>query len=476
MSRLAQLLSRFQLRECNVADLRRAYFREAKKLHPDSNPGDRAAQEFAQLRADYDEALKLFEQRMAPKAAPPREDVGPEWGPNGRRWSASSWAARSQASRRRAYDEAFRAAPAPEPKPGVPVEGLPQDVVYALATFLTASLAMLGVWKFFTSDTAWLRARHRLGPEWLRGSDVDHVHSYVAPGKLRNALEGEAPSQAKAPHFAVTSNGSPLAAHRAAAAGKVWWLERCSAVPGCRGLLCSKDERGDTPLHFCAREGNSEACCALLRAGVSVWVPNHFGLAPEQLAQQLGHKEVVTLLRAWRSPAEAPHLASARRRVLRHPDGLGHLETPEATEDVLFAFEAGRCLQQAVSMAAGIHLELPSISASGPTELAVLDALPISLERIERPRAVEELRNCQGLLVHEPRAAVTLDAQSHWHALRRSQGRWWRLDPVRGAFALTDLEASELLLRYDAFALRPKRSDARTEPLRPRERTPLGVG
>ena len=31
MSRLAQLLSRFQLRECNVADLRRAYFRRAER-------------------------------------------------------------------------------------------------------------------------------------------------------------------------------------------------------------------------------------------------------------------------------------------------------------------------------------------------------------------------------------------------------------------------------------------------------------
>ena len=66
------------------------------------------------------------------------------------------------------------------------------------------------------------------------------------------------------------------------------------SFPGCRPLLSSKDERGDTPLHHCARLGHAETCCALLRASVEP-TENHFGLKPQQLAQQLGHKALFRL-------------------------------------------------------------------------------------------------------------------------------------------------------------------------------------
>eukprot|EP00439_Symbiodinium_sp_Y106_P031891 s6479_g3.t2 len=57
MSRLAQLLTRFRLPlETTSAELRKAYYREAKLLHPDRNPSSSGAQAFAQLRADFKEA------------------------------------------------------------------------------------------------------------------------------------------------------------------------------------------------------------------------------------------------------------------------------------------------------------------------------------------------------------------------------------------------------------------------------------
>ncbi|CAE8621151.1 unnamed protein product, partial [Polarella glacialis] len=68
--RLSVLLKQFRLPlDATVRDLRRAYLREAKRLHPDANPsGDlkRATRDFTQLRSDFDEALKLFAARTSP--------------------------------------------------------------------------------------------------------------------------------------------------------------------------------------------------------------------------------------------------------------------------------------------------------------------------------------------------------------------------------------------------------------------------
>ena len=40
-------------------------------------------------------------------------------------------------------------------------------------------------------------------------------------------------------------------------------------------------------------------------------------------------EDTAVLLRSWRSTAEDLSSAAARRRVARHPDGLGHLAAPE---------------------------------------------------------------------------------------------------------------------------------------------------
>eukprot|EP00434_Breviolum_minutum_P043886 symbB.v1.2.039139.t1/scaffold6368.1/size18688/1 len=176
MSRLIQLLRQFQLPVgATSAELRKAYFRQAKKLHPDRNPGShgQATQEFAQLRADFEEAVKLMEQR---KTQSPYGDFGEttfggdaEPFPEGQRWSAAAWAARSQAPPRRfTFTSETRTPPTPplHPTPGVPVEGLPQDMVYTIAGALSAGFFLLGLWKFLTSES--IGVRHRLGPEWLR--------------------------------------------------------------------------------------------------------------------------------------------------------------------------------------------------------------------------------------------------------------------------------------------------------------------
>eukprot|EP00439_Symbiodinium_sp_Y106_P032767 s6479_g3.t3 len=89
MSRLAQLLTRFRLPlETTSAELRKAYYREAKLLHPDRNPSSSGAQAFAQLRigfkahafaqlrADFEEAQKLLEE---PQRGPPHPSDGPDF-------------------------------------------------------------------------------------------------------------------------------------------------------------------------------------------------------------------------------------------------------------------------------------------------------------------------------------------------------------------------------------------------------------
>lgn len=59
MARLPELLRRFQLPSgASSAELRRAYYRRAKRLHPDLGG---SAEAFRRLREDYEEATRLFE-------------------------------------------------------------------------------------------------------------------------------------------------------------------------------------------------------------------------------------------------------------------------------------------------------------------------------------------------------------------------------------------------------------------------------
>lgn len=356
MCRLASLLRRFRLQgNASATDLRQAYFREAKRLHPDCQPvGERvrAEQEFVRLRADFDEALRLLETGGYGGADAARHGAASQgahqapwqWSSGwesshaaggGARWSSSQWSASSGAS----------SAPGNAASTAVPVVGLAPEVVYPAVggLLVVAMLCLACFWLHEAEDdsgapTATNNGRIERLAAAEDGSSVDTASERGSrPGStvwLRRALED--PGFANLPRAASTAqhdkvieqlmraDGALGAAHAAAAGGRVWWLERCAASQHCHFSLALHDVRGDTPLHHCARHGQVQACRTLLRLGADPSRRNRWNLAPEHLAMHGGHAEAASLLRGARC-------GHADQLVARHPDGLG-IAVPEARE------------------------------------------------------------------------------------------------------------------------------------------------
>lgn len=283
-------------------------------------------------------------------------------------------------------------------------------------------------------------------------------------------------------------------AQAAAAAGRVWWLERCNANDSCRSRLLAPDARGDTTLHHCARTGQTAACRALLRMGVDAARRNHWGLAPEHLAAQEGYDETALKLRHGRRGEPGRYHA-------RHFDNLGvfPLSLDQAAQEGLdIRMHGSESLRHAVNLAVGHGLLGPSSFAMKSQALNYLpkgsreeDWAIHHLDEVLRQwgyyldlissvatntgdsfsswwlHAPENLGpHLRGILLFEPAGAISEDAPGHWIALRwmplggcsatddvDRKGRFWRLDPVRGPFELADSEAMELLLRYRGWRI-----------------------
>mmetsp|Transcript_96758 Transcript_96758/g.282890 ORF Transcript_96758/g.282890 Transcript_96758/m.282890 type:complete len:197 (-) Transcript_96758:97-687(-) len=86
--RLAEVLRRLKLPpEASQAELRKAYYKQAKSLHPDiAGPG--SAEEFRQLKQDYEEAVRLMRDGEGPSSYP---GAGPHpGGPGDAQWQTPS--------------------------------------------------------------------------------------------------------------------------------------------------------------------------------------------------------------------------------------------------------------------------------------------------------------------------------------------------------------------------------------------------
>eukprot|EP00929_Paragymnodinium_shiwhaense_P033079 TRINITY_DN18233_c0_g1_i2.p1 TRINITY_DN18233_c0_g1~~TRINITY_DN18233_c0_g1_i2.p1 ORF type:complete len:401 (-),score=81.16 TRINITY_DN18233_c0_g1_i2:63-1265(-) len=372
--RLPTLLRSFRLHEqASAAELRKAYLSEAKRLHPDGRTdcdAATAAQEFAELKDRFDEALGLLTTKPKGAAAASPKDPYGEW-----RAPAEQAARASRYAWRRSRYEWERGMPSSETGPyagtttAVPVVGWPSHLVYSAVGLISVLIAGLLAYKLSKAEK-----------EALEG---------IQTGRLRQALElsgkseqqrlAESFAEAEAPTAPEDGMNTP---HHAARRGHIWWLERCAASPACRETLNYGDRRGDTPLHHCAMIGDSRTCCALLRGGASAGNVNRYGLFPEDIAIHAGYNDLAQLLRGIRlqtrrrpgkdSNRDVAHWSHRVRQVVaRHPDGLGVMvPTPK---DIMFEAKfVSESLRHAVNLAAGEQaLERLVLSRSNPQDLRI---------------------------------------------------------------------------------------------------------
>jgi len=495
-SRLTALLRSFQLVPgATSAELRQAYLREAKRLHPDSGvarEGANASQDFAELRNRYEEAQALL---AGAPTIPPQPEPRP-------------WAHGGAGGAYHGPDE-------------VPTFGLPARAVHTAFAFLAVGVA--GAWalrrdKGPVSDKESIvqpsrgipasqsmrappeaavsdaREEFRDASEYFRSLSQHRKTKSDKP--LRQSKKGMVKSQLR--------DGVALSAMQAAAAdGSIWFLERCGASRVCRTALDHGDRRGDRPLHYCARHGQALACRTLLRMGAEPRVQNKWGLTPTDLAAHNGHSEVSSLLRAATRSADDPAFRTWHADRLRHPDGLGLLcRLPERTyyngpypSEVLrnaANYAVGKVAIGALNLAVESQDDIDAVSVS-KLEFAVgrvrssLQGSGFEVEPTQMPP--DALRcggNCWlprydcaevvGLLFFEPPGQVTADAPGHFFAVRRSpaltQGgdtaatsganaSFFRLDPVRGPYRLSAIEFEELIGRYGAWRVLRKASGLR---------------
>jgi len=447
--RLVALLRAFGLpADATTVQLRQAYLREAKRLHPDCHVDSEralATQMFVKLQVQFDEATSLLNRPCEPRTRLRQDHC---WEPAG-----------------------------DVDHDGPPTVGLEARFVY---TAFVSAVACVGLWIFWRTAHA--------------SQDRRHVSPAASTAKRSPEREerscitqySDATQRKRSLHKVVLSQ-----AHVAAKEGCIWWLECCGASSSCLRSLELKDRRGDTPLHHCARSGNALACRTLLRLGADPRAKNEWQLLPEELADHQGHQAMAHELRAIRladigETSEAT--AQALRLVRRHPDGLGKLRAPPP--GIFYdGPHATESLRHAANLAVGVaalrclHLpgdpqDLPA-SAPEPGEKALeVEVACLRQQLADTGYGLESLSMMSdetgamnfrkqvegGLLVYEP-PGVTPYAPGHWHALRpdpsnaarvatRDSLVFWRLDPTRGPYWVTEDEANVLLRRYRAWRIR----------------------
>ncbi|MGA2109022.1 MAG: ankyrin repeat domain-containing protein, partial [Syntrophorhabdales bacterium] len=95
--------------------------------------------------------------------------------------------------------------------------------------------------------------------------------------------------------------------HDAAEQGDVRKVE--ALLKGNPDLVLSKDDSGDTPLHWAALNGHKEVAELLLARKADVDAKNNDGNTPLQWAAQGGHKDVAELLLAHKAQVDAADIS-----------------------------------------------------------------------------------------------------------------------------------------------------------------------
>lgn len=481
LSRLSVLLRSFRLpADASSSDLKEAYLREAKRLHPDLKPASHhttATREFMELQKRFEETAALFEKVGAASA------------------SAASMKRPSTQPDYYAWSEQFSQGNA-QPE-GVPTVGLPSQLVYVVACSVLSVGIAAWFWriakheeKFTSQNSKMIASAPEMSLKALDSAASINDNGSRDASSYYNALSRFRRTKSKPPvrgrFEAQLRDGLALAAtHVAAQDGCIWAIERCAASGSCRQALNIADRRGDTPLHHCVNAGEVEACRTLLRVGADPQRENRWHLRPEDLAVHKGHERITNLLQAHRIAVDGSTGQAARMDIRRHADGLGVITcVPEGMYYIGPYHSAA--LRNAVNYAAG-QLVVVDLDLSGPSgeELqqdamsdaatgiefalgrvrAALDGSPFELS--EGTVGKDDVQfllqgdcayRCDGtvvvgLLVFEPPCAVSPDAPGHWVAVKLWPGikAFYRLDTVRGTYRLTDAEFSELTSRYPCW-------------------------
>lgn len=296
--RLALLLHRFGIRNHQVttSQLRAAYLREARSLHPDAG-GRSDGADFVQLTRDYDEAQMLLERMMAASNIGVRNAPGFTW--------ESSTAATYAATRASAERQATEV-------PGLP----PPLLLYLLGGATT--LALFFSWarsklleprrvavapKSGITGAEASRAARPLPAPRVEADAVPLVRKasgreeMLVTGYYSTRVKKSEPGDAlkSRPHSKQRGSTyiSPL--HAAAEDGLAEWLhwagER-SKFPLCQSL----DRLQQTPLHYGARAGQWDACAVILKYHANPLAADSEGRTPVDHARNAGHHELAEML------------------------------------------------------------------------------------------------------------------------------------------------------------------------------------
>lgn len=499
----------FRLPETASAEqLRQAYLVRAKQVHPDVAKKV-TTDDFQELQERFKEASCFISQRgKAPKFAqhPPYRPLDYEWvKPDNRNHSKTAGAGYATAgfSPSLSYPLALVLGAAASTWLWLPRERSPpraSEIVSHKApgnrTVAKASVEPQ-VWPPLKSGP-WHVAQAKATPssigQWTPSRSGAFVESddfyanrakgHIRAGQGQRSRLGEKQNPAikelgyDETHTPVMRNGvEMLPAHIAAGEGRIWWLERCGADPACRGTLGAKDTSGETPLFHAARSGQEVACYALLRLGVDATAVDAPAL-PEDLARSAGLESLAESLHQACVQPRQGHVVAAL-----HVDGLGLLEAPP--EGVVFSgLGISGALTRAVNMSAGVQVVAPlpitpsmykeSCQANKVVQMirGSLCSTEFDLEELDvqsdgvwaAPNGGKDFETC-GLLVYETAGQVSADAPGHWVAIRRAPplpsaeaegsadrpSEYFRLDPVRGPFRLSEDELLSLLRRFSAW-------------------------